>query len=87
MKLALSTIEGIENVENHGQKEDGCVKVHVITGEKTDIREQVFYTLADRKLPILFMQYAEKTLEDIFLELTGETAATESRDNDAKEEK
>ena len=87
VKQALSTIEGIENVENHGQKADGSVKVHVITGEKADIREQVFFALAEHRLPILLMQYAEKTLEDVFLELTGEAPTIESNDNEAKEEK
>ena len=32
--------------------------------------EAVFYALAEAKLPIMSMQYSEKSLEDIFLELT-----------------
>jgi ABC-2 type transport system ATP-binding protein len=44
--------------------------VNIVSKEETDIREAVFYALADAKLPIMSMQHAEKSLEDIFLELT-----------------
>lgn len=77
VKEAISTVESVADVENHGEKEDGCVKVHVTAKEKEDVREAVFYALADAKLPILFMQYSEKSLEDIFLELTGEKMETD----------
>ena len=48
-----------------------------ISQENADIREQVFYALADAKLPILEMTHAEKSLEDIFLELTEDVAPTQ----------
>lgn len=83
---ALSTVEGLASVENHGEKEDGCVQVHIRAVENKDIREAVFYALADAKLPILFMQYSEKTLEDIFLELTGEEAQDVDGNGQAAEE-
>lgn len=83
---ALSTVEGLASVENHGEKEDGCVQIHIRAVENKDIREAVFYALADAKLPILFMQYSEKTLEDIFLELTGEEAQDVDGNGQAAEE-
>ena len=49
----------------------------MISIENADIREQVFYALADAKLPILEMTHAEKSLEDIFLELTEDVAPTQ----------
>ena len=49
----------------------------MISKENADIREQVFYALADAKLPILEMTHAEKSLEDIFLELTEDVAPTQ----------
>lgn len=90
---ALSTVENIASVENHGEKEAGCVQIHITAAENKDIREAVFFALADAGLPILFMQYSEKSLEDIFLELTGgeeqdkeESADTETAEEEASDE-
>lgn len=48
------------------------VRVRMLSADNADIRENVFYALAQSRLPILEMHYREKSLEDIFLELTGE---------------
>ena len=87
IQTVISIVEGVKDVENCGEKEGGSVKVHVTSAEKTDIREAVFYALAEAKLPILFMQYSEKSLEDIFLELTGDNAqeTASSEDEEAME--
>lgn len=37
-----------------------------------DIREEVFFAFADRRLPILSMQTTKATLEEVFLELTAQ---------------
>ena len=52
--------------------EKGCVKAVIETDAKEDIRVELFYALANEKLPILSMNRLEKTLEDIFLELIEE---------------
>ena len=44
--------------------------MRMVSAIDVDIREDVFYALAQSHLPILEMHYAEKSLEDIFLELT-----------------
>ena len=72
-----SVIEGlpeVDMVENLESDQEGCVKVRVISGENVDIREEVFYGLAEKKLPIMEMIHKEKSLEDIFLELTQDVA-------------
>ena len=43
-----------------------------IRDRPTDIREQLFYLMAEHKLPILKMESTRISLEDIFLELTEE---------------
>ena len=78
VQSVLSTIEGVSDVENCGEMDLGCVKVKVTSVENVDVREAVFYRLAEANLPILYMQYSEKSLEDIFLELTGEEAMAEA---------
>ena len=82
VSTALSTISTIESVENQGKEVDNSagdsVKIRVLAKENADIREEVFYCLAEHKLPILSMQQRSKSLEDIFLELTDSEAQEES---------
>lgn len=53
-------------------------ELHIlITGEDKEIREKIFYALADAKCPILEMKTSTKTLEDIFLEATKEVPKAE----------
>lgn len=46
--------------------------VAVIAKKGCDIREKVFYQLAEAKMPILEMQTVIKSLEEVFIELTQE---------------
>ena len=88
IEAALFSVEGVTEVENCGEAEAGCVKVKVNAAENVDIREAVFYAMAGAGLPILYMHYSEKSLEDIFLELTDEEAEAQAEaEADEKEEK
>lgn len=69
---ALSSLEYVQSMTQEEAEETGCVKVIITTDQSVDVREQVFYKLAESHLPIMSMKKAEKSLEDIFLELTGE---------------
>lgn len=51
--------------------ETGCVRVILETAKEEDIREELFYALAKERLPIMSLSRLEESLEDIFLELTG----------------
>lgn len=86
-KKALQKLPNVENVENKGAEQDGCVQVSVLSKENTDIREEVFYALADAGLPIMSMHRMEKSLEDIFLELTeeGKTEENNKEENTVEE--
>ena len=64
-------ISKVETVENLGSEEEGCVNVKIICKENADIRETLYFTLAQAGLVIMKLNYVEKSLEDIFLELTG----------------
>lgn len=78
VKSALQEISQIDRIEENTEASKNVAKLKVISKENADIREQVFYALADAKLPILEMTHAEKSLEDIFLELTEDVAPTQS---------
>lgn len=69
---ALSEIEGIRTFETQINKKKDLVEVY-IRGEKgCDIREALFYKMAEENCPIYEMKLNKKSLEDIFLELTEE---------------
>lgn len=78
VKAALQKISQIDRIEENTEASKNIAKLKVISKENADIREQVFYALAEAKLPILEMTHAEKSLEDIFLELTEDVAPTQS---------
>ena len=67
---ALGQIEGVKNVTAADAKEEYAWNVTVSTNEDSDVREEVFFKMADAKCPILEMQSKKVSLEEIFLELT-----------------
>ena len=69
-KNVLLAIPEIELAEQVGEEKDGLCELRVLAKENTDVREAIFYALAAARLPIMSLQQTEKTLEDIFLELT-----------------
>lgn len=77
VKDALAGAADVDIVENLGETEEYCVKIRITAKENADIREDVFYVLAAAKLPILEMNKEQKSLEDIFLELTSSTGEEE----------
>lgn len=61
-------------------EEEHCVKAEIKTDPSSDIRELLFYQLAEKNLPILAMQLVRLSLEDIFLELTADDQAAKKSD-------
>lgn len=68
----VSPLEMIRELEWMQSEEEDCVNLKITTEERTDIREKLFYLMAEHKLPILKMESTRISLEDIFLELTEE---------------
>ncbi|MCD7836785.1 MAG: ABC transporter ATP-binding protein [Lachnospiraceae bacterium] len=77
VQKVLGAVAGVQSVESDGVDEEGCEKYIVVADGDTDPREDVFYACADNRLPITGMKYNRKSLEDIFLELTGGEQAVE----------
>ena len=59
--------------------------ITVSTEENIDIREDIFYKMAENHCPILEMQSRKVSLEEIFLELTEEDPTTSGEKNAALE--
>ncbi len=65
-------MEGISSYKIESGKERDSAEAVIETEENRDIREALFFCLAEKKMPLLGMQLEEKSLEDIFLTLTQE---------------
>ena len=57
------------------QQENGLVRLTISWPAGQDRREEVFYALAQARCPILEESLTTMSLEQVFLELTGEEAA------------
>lgn len=60
--------------------EEGSILIRITTKDDVDIRKSLSVALAGAGMPILSMSRSEKSLEDIFLELTETEEETEVKD-------
>lgn len=86
-----TALEGLENASIESVKaleNDGEVQATLSCQRDADVREAVFYRLADAHTPILEMRMQKLSLEDVFLELTqsGDGQADEAAPSDAEKE-
>ncbi len=77
----LQEMEGIESYEIEDAEEADCVKIRLDIAGNKDIRKELSVALSGAGLPILSMNRTEKSLEDIFLELT-DTETEEGGENE-----
>ncbi len=84
VRQLLSEIPGVRDIEigSAGEQEGWSVKLS--TEENEDIREAVFFKMAENRCPILEMKSKKVSLEEIFLELTEDG---NSQQNSSGEEK
>lgn len=66
----LSDVGSVKELERDQMVESETVVVQVVSNDRKDIREAVFYRMAERGYPILEMKRESLSLEDIFLKLT-----------------
>lgn len=70
IKNALRTVSGIKNVIYDEIMEEGTLGLTLYSIQQKDLREDIFYALAEASCPILEMHRQETSLEDAFLALT-----------------
>lgn len=83
---AIKKVQGIQKYYFENSNEKDCVKVIIETDAKKDIRQELFYTLAKDELPIMSLNRIERSLEDVFLELTNEDVVIEEASEGKKGE-
>ena len=89
VKPVPETEEQRQESADAGEPENGentCAAAVIRVEEGCDIREEMFYRLAQNRLPILELHVTTKSLEEIFLELTAsEKNAEEQEETDETE--
>ena len=85
IRILLGEISGVRDISIESSGEEGEWNVKLTTEEHTDIREDVFFKMAEIRDPILEMQSKKVSLEEIFLELT-EDGAGQKKEKDAEQE-
>nr|WP_308648394.1 ATP-binding cassette domain-containing protein [uncultured Agathobacter sp.] len=68
----IENVSDVKEVKFEQPEEDDTVKFVVRAQKGCDIREGLFKAFCDRNITLLEMHSAVKSLEDVFLELTGE---------------
>lgn len=68
----IKNIEGVKLAEIDRIREVGSIDIMIESEEDMDVRELVFIACKDNNYPIIGMKAADMTLEDIFLEVTGQ---------------
>lgn len=81
IRQLLEEISGVKEISIEKKSDQEGWNVTVSTEENTDIREEVFFKMAENHWPILEMQSQKISLEEIFLELT-EDNKKDSSDTD-----
>lgn len=74
----LKNAEGVDDVIADGKDQQGNGKIRVVSAINVDAREAVSRKLAENRIAIMGMERREKSLEDIFLELTSQDPASEN---------
>jgi len=74
----LKNAEGVDDVIADGKDQQGNGKIRVVSAINVDAREAVSLKLAENRIAVMGMERREKSLEDIFLELTSQDPASEN---------
>lgn len=85
---ASVVLEGLEEISEFSFEdggEEGSILIHITSKDDADIRRPLSVALSGAGMPVLSMNHSEKTLEDIFLELTEGAEAEEVEEEEETE--
>ena len=80
----LSGIEGILDCKQLSE-EDGIIDLQLTVIKERDLRDDIFFAMAERRIPVLTMEEEELDLEDIFLSLTDSTPSEDETSEESEE--
>ena len=76
-RAAVAGIRGIASVEAAPCEERGACALHIEAHPDKDIREQVFFALAEANLPVVELTTKSASLEDVFIELASDAMGSD----------
>lgn len=79
VKEMIESLEDVLEYEFAESEAENIVRLKIKSDRDVDLREKIFYICAENDLPIMEMSFKQKTLEDIFIELTKDYAAPEKK--------
>lgn len=79
VKEMIESLEDVFEYEFAESEAENIVRLKIKSDRDVDLREKIFYICAENDLPIMEMSFKQKTLEDIFIELTKDYAAPEKK--------
>ncbi|MGN1445525.1 MAG: ABC transporter ATP-binding protein [Eubacteriales bacterium] len=77
IQTALRSIPGVQSVTAENEQ-GGVLAVSVVMESGKDLRDDIFFAMAERRYAVLSMEMQENSLEDVFLHLTGGTPEGDS---------
>lgn len=77
----LSKIELVQAYTLEEAVEENGITMKVITKDNADIRKELSVALTNADMPVLSMKKIEKSLEDIFLQLTGASGEADAEED------
>ena len=81
----LKKLDAVERFTFEDGEEEGSILIRLAVKENADIRKELSVALSGAGMPILSMSRSEKSLEDIFLELTEAGTSDEETEENAVE--
>ena len=82
VRAVLKGIEGITDIAADGSSGiEGAVSLKVTTTAGADLRDTIFFAMAEHRYAVISMELVEQSLESIFLTLTGENITDKEEDD------
>ena len=83
VRVVLKGIEGVKSVTSHGASSiEGAINLKVTTAADVDLRDTIFFAMAEQRYAVISMELVEQSLESIFLSLTGGTKQKTAKEDD-----
>ena len=79
VREVLASVAGVGDVKVLSSSE-GTVTLKVTTAVDTDLRDDIFFAMAERRYAVLSMEKQEQSLEEIFLSLTAQKKKKKKED-------
>ena len=87
VRAVLAGIEGVDEIIDGGTSGiEGAVSLTVKTAAGVDLRDTIFFAMAEARYAVISMELSEQSLESIFLSLTGGAHGDEAAAAAEKEE-